>query len=139
MYYSFAGYEVDGVSFYFVYTPDETGQLSKDKDQAVLCLAEYEIYFGYDEEYFEESLVDLMNKLTLVYGDVDKRPTSEYNGTNAVWKGAEDTLVSLFCEGNWHLLTGDWWHRIYIRYASGSMDTLLQAAKSAESKITDGL
>ena len=62
----------------FVYTPDETGRLIKDKDHAVLCLAEYEFDFESKKESYDAALEDLTNKLTLLYGDIDNQPSSGY-------------------------------------------------------------
>ena len=136
-----AGYDVNDIYLNFVYTPDETGRLTKDKDHAVLCLAEYEFDFGSKKESYDAALEDLTNKLTLLFGDSDNQPSSGY-GTRAVWKGAEGTLVSLNCRRGSYL-NGGYYYRIYINYSFEGMETLLQDAKKALdmefSFITDGL
>lgn len=139
-----AGYEVDyydGVHFNFVYTPDETGRLSEDKDHAVLCFASYMFDFGGKIEEYNAALEDLTNKLTLLYGDIDSEPSAGY-GNRAVWKGAEGTLVSLYCNRGSYL-NGGYYYRIFIQYSFEGMEDLLQDAKAALDKdfasITDGL
>ena len=63
-----AGYDVNDIYLNFVYTPDETGRLAKDKDHAVLCLAEYEFDFGSKKESYDAALEDLTNNLLFYMG-----------------------------------------------------------------------
>lgn len=136
------GYNPNTVRLYFVYTAGEDGLLAKDHDHAALCCAEYELDFRSQKEDFDAALEDLTNKLTMLYGEVDSKPTTGY-GTRAVWKGADGTLVSLFTRRGSYLNGGNY-YELYIRYASEKvMASLLQDAKTALdrefSTITDGL
>lgn len=138
-----AGYSVDEIRFFFIYTPDEDGSLSDDKASAVLCFAEYDLDFGKDKVSYDAAFEDLTNKLTRLYGDIDSEPTSAAYGTKAVWRGGEGTLVSLYSRRITYLNSSDPGYELQIHYATEAMDTWLQQAKEALdrefSTLTDGL
>ena len=92
-----AGYNLnlDGLIMYFVYLPDEKGNIGYRSDSALFAAA-YDIKApGYD---YDSTVADLKEKLAGVYGQkfiVDKRKVNGFGCTYYIWQGADDTYVVL--------------------------------------------
>lgn len=95
-----ADYLIDTVFIRCILLPDDNGLLKKNIDDAALIYASYD----FKTEEPDKAFKDLTDKLTYLYGDVDKHdydtisvsyalPSIKYEQN--LWKGADGTMVSL--------------------------------------------
>ena len=112
-----AGYDVGRINFNFAYVPQD-GKLVKDNE----CTALYCALYMFAPDNPSAAVDDLINKLSIVYGDVDLT-TNGYN----VWFGAEGTMVSLNLDGS----------EIYVKYSFAGGEELLQNAQRALDGVSD--
>ncbi len=119
-----AGYDVSKIDLYFAYLPGDDGLLVKDKEHTSLFYAYYCLEPKDPNAVFE----DLKTKLTSLYGDVDYEQTksSIISYEQALWNGADGTMVSLIRED---YSSGS--HYIYIKYGFKGGNDLLKAAYEA--------
>ena len=119
-----AGYDVDTIYLYFLYTIDSNGLLVKDDDHTSLIYA----YYKLEPKDPDAVYTDLVSKLTSLYGDVDlhqkKSPYTTYEQN--LWYGADGTQVSLVKED---YPSGS--HYIYIKYGFSGADEQIAAAYNA--------
>ena len=138
-----AGYPINAINLYFVYTRDENGEQIQDKDHAVLASANYSIIFWdgnglTSADAQKNALEDLQNKLTKVYGDIDREfDSDDQYGAKSAWYGADGTLVALVCSHE------DWGENspdsIYIKYSFEGLDDLLGLAVNIDPDDIEGL
>ena len=88
-----AGYPVDSILLWFVYTQDSNGHLTRDINDTAFYLAEYVIK-PKDIDVVEK---DLIEKLTSVYGDVDEEATGGYTikEHRYLWYGSNKAVLVL--------------------------------------------
>lgn len=124
-----AGYPFSSINLYFVFDRDEKGDPIRDIDHAVLGYANYSIMFGDDngvtaQELLQKALDDLKNKLSRVYGDIDRvNDSDDQYGFKSAWYGADGTVVALTCEyADWG---GDTPEMILIKYSYKGLNNLI--------------
>lgn len=120
-----AGYEVEDLYLYFIFTPDSNGKLVKDDFSRT---AFYYGYYKLEPKDPDAVFDDLVNKLSSIYGDIDeeKSNSSIIDDKMALWNGADGTMVSIFRQD---YSSGS--HYIYIKYGFTGGDDLMQAAYEA--------
>ena len=138
---SVAGYPIESLYMYFIYTPGEEGMLIKDTEHTKLVYAYYKI----KPKDLEAAYDDLTTKLTSLYGDVDETDHSTFliDDNQNLWYGANGTMVSVVSRDYNTTSTKE----LYIKYGFAGGDDLMKASYDAlvleESKKaannTDGL
>ncbi len=90
---SVAGYPVEKIRLWFVYTPDSNGHLTKSENDTALYLAEYQIK-PKDINAVEK---DLIEKLSSVYGDVDEQASegTVIKEDHYLWYGSNNAVCVL--------------------------------------------
>ena len=131
-----AGYEVKYLYLYFVFLPGEDGILIKDAEHTAFCFAEY----VFEPSDRDAAYVDLVAKLTSIYGDVDvykiEKPFKTESAANLMyvetnlWYGAEDTMVSVVRMDHQEVD----YHKIKIKYGFMGADGLAENAYAAAMK-----
>ena len=119
-----AGYEVDSITLWCAFTPDESGFLPKDTNHTKFYKANYRI----SPKDLDAVTTDLINKLTSIYGEVAEHTTSGpiIEENHYIWYGANNTAVSLQTEKYSSGSTD-----IHIWYATLDGDQYLQDALNA--------
>lgn len=119
-----AGYDIEELKMYFVYTTGDDGLLIKDSDHTAFIYAYYKLEPKDPDAAYE----DLLTKLTKLYGDVDVRQTdsSYIVYEQNLWDGGNGTKVSLLRED---YPTGS--HYIYIKYSFDGANDLMKKAYDA--------
>ncbi len=119
-----AGYDVEDLYLYYIYTPDKNGKLIKDEAHTAFIYGYYKIEPKDPDAVFD----DLANKLSALYGDIDEEQSNSslIDDKMYLWYGAEGTMVSLFRQD---YSSGS--HYIYIKYGFSGGDDLMEAAYEA--------
>lgn len=115
-----AGYDVSGLSLYFVYRPGENGLLQKDSTALVNAC------YTLNPKSSELAYDDLRQKLISLYGDVDESDQKSISGHDfiqSLWYGADGTMVSL--------VRNCYRDRIEIQYGFEGGNDLMQEAYDA--------
>ena len=122
----FCGYPVDYISYYFLYTPDESGtELVHDADHSTLIYAD--VAFE-DSENIEQMYSDVLKQLTAEYGnpaDHTEEADSLFKGTvnkKDFWTGANGTRMALW----------NYQYQLSVKFAAGGTDPLLEEAYMLE-------
>ena len=117
-----AGYNLIGISMFFVYVPDEDGHFVKDGAHARLYCAGYELGSVINNEISDlvDKEKDIVAKLSSLYGEYEVEKAGKYDCY--LWRGADGTSVA-FARGK----------NIVYSYEGG--DTLLKQAQDAMDAI----
>ena len=97
---SVAGYPVDLIRIWFVYTSDDSGILQQDKEHTVFYEAEYVLKVKDISGVYE----DLTEKLTSLYGAADEQGMIQHyayaSDKYTLWGGSNDAMVALKTDSN---------------------------------------